>query len=202
MFLAESKPACHPLAKSDSQMVVHVLQVAAERRRKAAAKPFSLADSAVAALELGPPAARSASASENGSVRGSSSGAAERGQQEHAQTQKANGVVPEPSHNSSPPKHIGKQLDHPGADMMKELDVEKTQTLDSHNEADEGNKDHNCNGFHDSANEKSSQQDDANPAKSMGPQQPAKGTKRSCSLSSSSAAAAAAPCAEPDRRMR
>ena len=176
--------------------MVHVLQVAAERKRKATTKPLSLADSAVAELEPGLPAAQGPSATDDGSVIGASSSAAERGQQEHARTGKVNGITPEQSQNSSSRNSVEKRLDDTGADTVEQIDVEKTQSVppdvQSHNKADEAKKDNSCNGFHDSANETSSQQDDANPAKSMDPQQLAKGTKE----------AAASQAAAQERQQR
>ncbi len=176
--------------------VVRVLQVAAEKRRKAATKPFTLADSAVAAVESSPSATQSASATEDGSATGNSSGAAERGQQEHARTGKADGMTQESSHDSSPPIPGKQQLDHPEADTEEQNRIQKTQSvppaLESHNKGDEGNKDQDCNGFHDSVNEKPLQQDDVNQAKSMDHQQLAKGTKE----------AAASQAAAQERQQR
>ena len=167
------------LTTGHSETVVHVLQVAAERRRKAATKPLSLADNAVAALEPGPSAAQSASAAEDGRLHGSSSScAAEQGQQDQAQTEKADAMTPKSTHNSSPPNCIEKRLDHPEAGTAEQLGVDDTQsvppTLESNNEAEEAHKDHNCNGFHEKADENPSQQEDGNPTKSTDRQQPAK----------------------------
>ena len=176
-----------PLTKHPSQIVVHVLQVAAENRRKAATPPLRLAESAAAPLDHSPSAAHSASATEDGSLNCSCSGAAEQGQQKKVQNEKRSAVMPEPSQNSSAPNGVERRRDHEGADSPKQEAAEKhwsePPALGSHGKEEEANGDPKCNGVHENASSQSPQQDDgpsssiAPPVSSKDPQQPIKGPK-------------------------
>ena len=194
------RPNSQALVKSSSPLVVHALQVAAERRRKAATRPLPLADSAAAALEPGPPAAHDATATGETVLNGGSSTPAEQGQKVHAQSDRHDGAIPEPRHHSSPPEGAEKALTCAEAYSAKQEALEGLKkklkelrssasakahsalpALESHSEQDKAGEELDCNGFHDDANAESLKQEegpsssDIPPAESKDSQQPAMG---------------------------
>ena len=189
----EATASVPPNDKGPPSDFSRALQVAAERRRKAATQPSSIAEGALAALEPALlPAAQGASATEDSSLNGTTSGAAEQGQQEHVQSEEATLLRPDTLLRSSPSDCIEKQLNHATVGTLEQEDSRQVRSvspaLESHSKEDEANEDYNCNGLHATASAEAPQQadgllnTDSPPAASRAPQQPATAPKEGAAL--------------------